>query len=114
MIRCQDCRRKFGGSFGYKLGHPVTLDRCRSDEELRARGMHRNRRGVWVRRRPSFQGQLDFRAGSRVRRWFGKPWRALSPQERREYRVKLGWQKTPDPSSGSQDAGDRNAQAVSG
>lgn len=89
MIRCEDCGERFGGWFGVVRHRPLTWDHCRTPEEMREIGLHRTRRRVWVRRRPTWQTQLDFRRGSRVRRWFGKSYRALSHQERQEYRRRL-------------------------
>lgn len=80
---------------------------------MREVGLHRNRRHVWVRRR--YRGALtlfDFRSSdySLTRRLYGRPYRALSVQERREYRAVLR-ALAPAP----REAGDacRNAQGIS-
>lgn len=114
MIRCEEgCGRRFGGFFTLQRHRPLTWDRCRTPAEMRAIGLRRNRRHIWVRARPTFQSQIDFRAGSRVRLWFGKPWRRLTAQERAEYRARLGWQKDPTDASSANARRDRNAQAAS-
>lgn len=106
MIRCEICRRRFGGVWGFKLAHPITLGRCRSVAELRATGLRRNRRGVWVRQHSRFQVRLiDARVGGRVREWFGRSYRSLSDEDRSEYRGRLARSTKPR-------AGERNAQTA--
>lgn len=84
---CERCGRTFGGSHGYRLHEDRVIDRCRADQELRERGLIL-RAGVWVR--PSPEERLRKRPLGRpdslVQQWFGKPWRELTIEERREYR----------------------------
>lgn len=107
MIRCPDCRRRFGGEWGFKLGHPITLGRCRTVDELKAAGLRRRRGGVWVRTHSRFQIRLfDARvpADAKVRRWFdGRSYRSLTDEERSEYRRRLAVeaQEGPKPPTGA-------------
>jgi hypothetical protein len=115
-IRCEDCRRRFGGEWGFKLGHPVTLERCRTVDELKAAGLRRRRGGVWVRMHSRFQVRLlDFRVPNeaRVRVWYGKPYRALTEDERSEYRRRLAQEHSRTPSGGNP-ARSTSASALSG
>lgn len=51
---CPDCGRDFGGAFAMSrhLDRRADPYRCRTDAELRRRGMHPDVQGVWHRRAP--------------------------------------------------------------
>lgn len=104
-IRCEACGRVFGGQFTFDR-HRTADGTCLQTEELHARGIRRNRRHVWVRLAPAIgtarQGRLfDARDVSLTRRMFGKPFRALSLEERRRYRTAL--QESRERSSSARD-----------
>ena len=65
-LRCEECRRRFGGQFVYDRHLSRREDRCRTPRELRLRGLVR-RWGVWHQPRPTFQSRLPglSRRGSR-------------------------------------------------
>lgn len=73
---CEDCRRTFGGEFGFRI-HRVD-GRCLSARELRKRGFERRSDGTWVRRyspQEPHQGRLFHQ---------GRPRRRKSPEPRRQ------------------------------
>lgn len=49
MMPCERCGRTFGGLFGFDRHLNRVKDRCRTDRQLRARGMTQRPDGVWVR-----------------------------------------------------------------
>jgi len=58
VIRCELCRQRFGGQFVYDRHIDRRRDRCRTSEELRRRGLRRDRRGVWHQQPPTGQRRL--------------------------------------------------------
>jgi hypothetical protein len=57
-LRCEECGQRFGGQFIYDRHLDRRNDRCRTPEELRLRGMKRDRRRVWHREAPTGQRTL--------------------------------------------------------
>lgn len=72
---CPDCRRKFGGVFAYDRHADRKHDRCRTDDELKVRGLHRDKHHVWHRKSPVGQTSTlpGILRGSPQRRVDGAP-----------------------------------------
>lgn len=67
-ITCDECRRKLGGDETFNRHHYVAGDRwkCYSDDELKARGMYRDRFGTWHRGTNPAQGVLSLSVGAQA------------------------------------------------